>query len=274
MIYYQILFGPYVKEQYEDAKNLIENYLSAMSHNGQIVGEWDIVPWQSQIVAYVNTSGIKAERKNSHSKWGKEYLKKIQNFFGQAPVWTCQEDFPRKKNATWKNAPFLYLFTDFSEYESPVARGDNGYIIPYFTIPLTDEEKEWIYFWKERYGALDFVWISSGDLEMPAYRILAEPESEISKSGRELCQTIEKATGVPTYYYLMRYYGRKEEDEKKRLCPCCEKPWYVEHPEGEDKPFWKFDFQCEPCRLVSNLACDVNLRYAKIGEPRQTPSKK
>jgi predicted nucleic acid-binding Zn ribbon protein len=106
---------------------------------------------------------------------------------------------------------------------------------------------------------------------MQAYRVLAEPDSPCSKWGRELCLAIEKATGVPTYYYLMRYFGREYAEEKRRRCPCCGKSWHIKRPEKEGGyEFWEFDFMCKKCRLVSNCACgDVNLRYAKIGEPRK-----
>lgn len=183
------------------------------------------------------------------------------------PVWTCNEDYPPKRNTTWKNVSFLYLFTHLCDREPHVHRGDNGFVIPYFTLPLTDREKDNIYCWGGQYRELDALWIASDELEIPAYKILAEPDSQLSFNGLECCETIEKATDIPTYYYLMRYFGRDAEDEKKRRCPCCGKSWHVKQP--DNSPFWKFDFQCHKCRLVSSFGVDLNLRYAKIGEPHK-----
>jgi predicted nucleic acid-binding Zn ribbon protein len=108
---------------------------------------------------------------------------------------------------------------------------------------------------------------------MQAYRITAELESKCSKHGRELCLAIEKATGVPAYYYLHRHYGREFSEEKKRPCPCCGKTWFIKRPGKqieEHSLFWEFDFMCKRCRLVSNCAYTVEPRYAKIGEPRKS----
>ena len=272
MDFYQITFGPYNKKTYVETGELILDYLAALTRNGQIDKTYDVVPWQGQSVAYVNALGHKAESRRFHSIWGKEYLKQVCEFFRQKPVWTCNEDFPLKRNATWKDAPFLYLFTHLFDQESPVCRGDNGMVIPVFTLPITDLEKEYLYAWMYRYRDHDAVWMGSDELEIPSYRLLAEPDSGLSTTGREHCSIIEKATGVPTYYFLMRYYGREYAEEKARRCPGCGKPWFVKNPEKEsyNKPFWKFDFMCKTCRLVSNCGPDgSNLRYAKIGEPRK-----
>jgi len=269
MIFYQISFGAYCKERLDETIELIAEYLAALVQNGQIDKNYDIVPWQGQVVAYVNALGLKAEHRQFHSVWGKERLKDVRKFFGQTPNWTFNEDFPPKKLATWKDAAFLYLSTHLFDSESSLCLGNDGTPFPYFRLPLTDEEKRKIYYWTAKYREFDSIWIGSGELEMPAYRLLADPDSSLSTKGRECCAIIEKATGIPTYYYLMRHYGRKSADEKKRRCPGCGKPWFVEYPES-DRPFWEFDFMCKRCRLVSNLAYDDdNSRYAKIGEPRK-----
>jgi len=274
MIFYQIFFGPYCKDKYDEAENLIEDYLSSLLRNGQIVKNYGITPWKGEIVAYVYAQGFDANRLKYHSQWGKERMQRIKCFFGQTPIWKCNEDFPTKIKTTWKDAPFLFFVTDFLEpnYLTPLVRGDNGRGIPLYRVPITDMERDYTSSWLWQYKAFDAVWISSGELEIQAYRILAEPDSECSKRGREICLAIEKATGVPTYFYLKRYYGRNGDEEKKRLCPCCGKSWFVkrlEKKDGESTPFWEFDFQCKKCRLVSHFAPDVNLRYAKIGEPRK-----
>lgn len=68
MIFYQISFGPYVKEQYDEAENLIDEYLSALIRNGQIDRNCDIVhlgmakswpmstPWDSKRIAVLITA--------------------------------------------------------------------------------------------------------------------------------------------------------------------------------------------------------------------------
>lgn len=271
MIFYQITFGPYTKDNYREAEDLLHGYLASLCHNGQITYDYDLVPWQGNVLAYVTSLGIDASLLKSHSIWGKDELKKVKKFFGQSPSWAINEDDPLTKKTNWKNAPFLFLSTSFSDWHSPLCRGDDGLYIAIYRVPITDMEREHLYSWQSTHRELDNIWIRSGELEMQAYKALADPQSEHSSSGRKFCGIIEKATGVPTYYYLDRYFGRKEDAEKKRLCPCCAKPWFRERePNAPNEPKWfhEFDFLCETCRLVSRLGVEINNRYAKIGEPK------
>ena len=96
------------------------------------------------------------------------------------------------------------------------------------------------------------------------YKQLANPNSELSEQGRNICFTIEKTTQIPTYYYLIRYWGRKNEADRK--CPGCGGKWFIPSDINEPK-FHQFEFMCSKCKLVSHIpsSCD-NERYARIGE--------
>ena len=276
MVFYQICFGQYCKNKYAEAENLIQGYLATILRNGQINRNYSIMSWNGEVVAYINAYGYDANCLKSHCHFGKEKLRQLKAFFGQPPVWRHNEDFPVKRKTNWKDAPFLYLATDLFDSCSPLTRGDDGMIIPLYRVPISDMDREAVVSWQWKYQAFDEVWIDSCELEMKAYRVIAEPESKLSKKGRELCLAIEKATGVPTYYYLKRYYGRDDTDEKRRRCPLCGKPWHVKRHEKqtvEDTSFGDFAFQCVKCRLVSHIAPIINLRNAKIGEPKKGFSK-
>jgi predicted nucleic acid-binding Zn ribbon protein len=281
MMFYQIYFGQYDEDKYDEAEKLIDYYLSSLLYNDQIGQIYYILSWKDEVIAYVCAQGQDALLLKHHSKWGKERLQQIKSFFGQSPVWKCNDDYSLNKTS-WKGAPFLYISTSSSERnffrssnktDTPVlGRGDNGFAIPLYRVPLTDEDRREVCYWRETYKRLDDIWIGSGEFEIPAYRTLCEPTSYISDLGRNGCLAIEKATGIPTYYRLDRYYGRKDAEEKKRRCPCCGKPWFVKRPPkepGERQQVHEFDFMCKKCRLVSHCATEINLRYARIGEPRK-----
>ena len=138
--------------------------------------------------------------------------------------------------------------------------------MPLFTLPVPDQIKEDLYSWQKDYRELDSVWMRSGPVEMPAYRQLAVPCSDLSVDGRRLCREIENATGIPTFYYLMRYWGRpKGEDD--RSCPGCGEGWKASESESEyGEKFHQFHFKCEPCRLVSHKGKGADGRHARIGE--------
>jgi predicted nucleic acid-binding Zn ribbon protein len=267
MIFYRVSFGYYCKNYLEDAITTVNNYLTALTRNGQIDKNYTIVPWQKQIIAYMNTIGLEADMLKSHSAYGKECLKNVENFFKQNPVWYCNEDFPPKQKATWKNASFLYLFTQDSQQGTPLHRGDNNDAIPLYRVPIADNEREKIYFWQQYYRECNNLWLKDNKLTIDVYRMLADPESELSQQGRELCLAVEKATGIPTYYYLIRFFGRKYEEEILRKCPCCGNSWAAKQQTDNSELFCNFYFQCQHCRLVSHPANGkVNSRYAKIGE--------
>ncbi|MDR2441089.1 MAG: Zn-ribbon-containing protein [Planctomycetaceae bacterium] len=266
MIFYRISFGTYYKNDFIDLEETVDNYLAALARNGQIDKTYTIVPWQKQVIAYVKAIGLEADQLKSHSAYGKERFKDIEKIFKRKPIWYYNEDFPPKQKAIWKNASFLYLFTPSYLPGTPLYRGDNNDAIPLYRVPITDYERENIYFWQQYYQNCNNIWMENGKLEINVYRMLADPESELSKQGRELCLAIEKATGIPTYYYLLRFFRRKLDDEVQRKCPICHHSWEVKqsHPQTL---FCHFDFQCFNCRLVSHIPNGtVNLRYAKIGE--------
>lgn len=83
----------------------------------------------------------------------------------------------------------------------------------------------------------------------------------------KFAKAVEVATGKPTFYYLLRYWGRRE-GEEQRLCPGCGNPW-VQHHDGDDNGLGWFDFCCALCRLVSQQATSFeDERHARIGEWR------
>jgi len=167
------------------------------------------------------------------------------------------------RNSSWKNTDALFLFTHVFERSSPLCRGDNGAPIPLFRLPISDELREALYFWSKTYSELDSLYLGSGVLETPAYKEMADCNSRLATEGRLYCSEIEQATKRQIYYYLHRYWGRSV-GEADRLCPGCGRRWAKESTSGSGLAW--FDFQCEPCRLVSHIGVDISdQRRAKIG---------
>ena len=55
-----------------------------------------------------------------------------------------------------------------------------------------------------------------------------------------------------TFYFLSKGRGRSRAAEQARLCPGCGGDWLLEEPRHDC-----FDFRCESCRLLSNIAWTV-----------------
>jgi predicted nucleic acid-binding Zn ribbon protein len=246
MILYEVAFGRVDRKNRGEAEDIVESYIAAMLHNGQASGQYYVI----------TRNGILT----------KNDFKKVTVFFGKAPKWKLLDDGVSRQETTAKNAPFLYLFTHLFDFESPLCRADNGKPIPFYRLPgSTYQDRNDIYGWQCAYRHCDSIWIDSSALEIPAYKQLADPFSALSQEGIKICKKIEKITGVPTYYYLMRYWGRRK-DEAKRKCPICGHAWRTKHHEN-NPIFWQFAFKCKKCRLVSHAAvCYDDPRHAVIGE--------
>lgn len=266
MILANVVFGTRRGNETDQLEDVAESYLGTLYHSGQLCGEHFLTWTKGRLNAHVLLAGRAATELRHHSQYGKKELKKVVAAFGSNPVWRILDDDARRPASSWRGAPFLYLFTHAFDWASPVCRGDGKPPIPVFTLPVAFEHKEQLYSWQRSYYHHDNIWLGSGALEIGAYRQLADPASELAEQGRDLCREIETATRVPTFYYLMRYWGRPN-GEDQRLCPGCGAAWRAEGPREAPAPFWQFHFKCDRCRLVSHLGVSTDGgRHTRIGE--------
>jgi len=252
------------------ADDAVGEYLAALMYNGQIGSDY-LIQARPKYMAYVQATDKNALGLQYLSPWAKTCSKKVQATFGHEPRFVLLEQPFGRRHSNWRAAKSLFLHTDMFKSGSPVGSPDLRNVVPVYQLPLSHQDRDYLVRWARQYRDHDSIWVGSGKLEVAAYREMADPTSQLSCQGREHCQIIEKATGIPTYYYLFRYYGRLK--EKWRLCPLCGERWRVASPRGTTK-FSQFEFRCKPCRLVSNVACsignDKDERLAIIGEPRRT----
>ena len=266
MILHRVIFGSAPKGKRQEAEDAVDSYISVLLHNGQACGEYFHVMQGGKLCAYVHLAGIHALSPKYHSSYQADRLSKVMAIFNCKPRWTPIDDEVPRQDTTWTKAPFLYLFTNLFDWESPLHRGDSGMPIPLYRLPGTHEDRESAYFWQQSYRDYDAIWMRCGRLEIPVYRQLADPRSELSQQGRDICERVESVTGIPTYYYLMRYWGRKGTEEKRK-CPGCGRAWRTLHPIDHPDGPWNFAFQCKKCRLVSHVAdSHDDTRHAGIGE--------
>ena len=268
MILAKITFGKAGRRNPSDLEELALNYLAAALHNGQICGEYSYAWNKGTLSAYTHLANPAALAANHHTKWSLKRRREVIRSFGHEPRCAILEDVPLQKPGVWRKAPFLYLFTHAFDSAPPVSRGDTGVPVPSYLLPISYEGREQLYFWQANYGHHDHLWLASGALEIPAYRQLADPGSELSQHGRDLCRAIQRATGIPTFYYLMRYWGRLGAEETRR-CPGCGRRWRTRYLGSEESPFWHFHFRCGRCRLVSHVGVSTDGgRHTRIGEYR------
>lgn len=229
--------------------------LSTWRRNGQIVGEWQVAASKEAIAAYASV----LERSSLSRKFANEYvrseLSKLSEVGLSRPtVEVLGSDPESAQLCSCRNRDSLILFTTFLTVGSPLRCGFCLGMVPLYRIPPTDRcEYSSIISWEATYKACDTLQIGCGTGERFGERQLQDFESPLSREGRKLCSRIEEVTGTPTYYYLYKFRGRSLRLERVRKCPNCGHRWLLKEPR-----YKLVDFQCEACRLVSNIAVDLN----------------
>ncbi|EDN66040.1 conserved hypothetical protein [Beggiatoa sp. PS] len=254
------------KNNKDELRDIADEYLGSLCKFGQIYGETVLAWSKNELYGLVKLASINAFLKKYHTKYSLESLQKVKAAFNGEPTWKIIENTGPKNVIHWQKTGFFYLFTHAFDDTSPLCSGETGNPIPLYLLPIEDLDRERAYFWAKSYRHLDNIWLESDELEIPAYKQLVEPNSGLSKKGRILCETIEKITNIPTYYFLNRYWERLTGQEN-RVCPNCGKNWRVKEDYSNRNGFHDFTFCCELCRLVSHLGDSFeDERKARIGE--------
>ncbi len=250
----------------ETLKDVAETYLATLLRNGHIHGDY-FVAWSSgTLTAFTHVARPDALDEGHHSEWSLRDLNAVARAFGRRPECTIIDDDIPKEYPEWQSYSSLYLFTHAFDEASPVCCGDTGRPIPLYLLPISQDKREAIYFWSRSYNYHDNVWLESSTLEIPAYTQLADPTSDLSTKGRELCRVVEQVTKTQTFYYMQRYWGRID-GEALRPCPVCGGPWHLSEVATDDHPFHQFHFRCVRCRIVSHCGDSYdNEQNALIGD--------
>lgn len=153
----------------------------------------------------------------------------------------------------------LILYTDGLTEEAPLRCGECFAPVPASQLRFAkgehspaDQRYGIVLAWETSYRAIDALQLSAAAGERFAEDQLASWQSDLSQHSRETASAVSEVTGRPTYVYLHTSHGESIELERARRCPSCDAPWLL-----EEALFGVFDFRCEPCGLLSNVACDV-----------------
>lgn len=249
-------------------------YLISLIKNGQIFDKY-LTSWVGRnFVAHAYIPRPNALANRHLSEWGKSDLKKVVEMFGCEPSHQILSDHVSQRHPAWKRSSSFCLFTNWNDDTTPLYCSDTQSVIPLYLLSLPGNVTQDLIFWADEYKDFDKIWMRSGEFEIPAYKQLADPASELSVKGRDLCAIVERATGIPTYYYLQRHWGRRE-GEQTRPCPGCGGKWHTDKKNQNDQGFYLYHHQCKKCRLISNSAfADDDQRHARIGEYKKPKGSK
>jgi len=163
------------------------------------------------------------------------------------------EDIDYAQTCRCQHHESYILFTNYVSLESPLRCGTCFLPIPLYKIPPTyDTEYYDIICWQSDHQCCDRLQMGCNTLERASIREMSRHDSSLSKRGRNISERITDSTGIPTYYYLYRGgSARSRKQELARTCPVCNGEWRL------DEPWHIFDFKCDRCHMLSNIAWNV-----------------
>lgn len=239
----------------DEVSDAVNRLLGALRMNGQVCGgEWPIVQGNASCATYVMLPVADALSPDHHSVYVREILAGVLARAGvsEPRITILGEDLDGDRSCQCGTPPSYVLYTTYVSLETPVRCGGCFLPVPLYSLPKTNhDEYSDVISWQSNYQACDTLQMGCQVLERAATRELSRVDSTLSQEGLRICREWESSTGAPFYYYLYRYGARSRARELARLCPGCGGSWRLE------EPWHLFDFKCDRCRLLSNIAWDV-----------------
>jgi predicted nucleic acid-binding Zn ribbon protein len=250
----QIQFDLQPAADLDAVSDVLNRLLGALRMSGQICGgEWPIAIGEATCSTYVILPAEDALSAAHNSHYIPQVLADLAPAGLSEPrITILGEDLDVEDSCSCEARSSYVLYTTYISLEPPVRCGDCFLPVPLYSLPTTNHgEYSDVISWQSNYQACDTLQMGCQVLERAATRELSRVESALSQKGLDICRKWEAATGKPFFYYLYRYGTRSLAKERARLCPGCGGSWRL----GE--PWHLFDFKCDQCRLLSNIAWDI-----------------
>jgi predicted nucleic acid-binding Zn ribbon protein len=232
----------------------VNGLLGALRMNGQVCGrEWPIAIRGQNGVTIVLLPDLDALDSSHANQYVQGAIAEFRDAGLSDPTITIMgEDADSAPPCICPTVGSYILFTNYLSLEPPLRCGNCFNPVPLYKIPHTYHGEYYdIICWQSDYQACDTLQMNSSTLERATVRELSRADSSLSQRGIEICTKISHATGIPVYYYLYRYSARSKKQERERLCPSCGGAWLLQ------TPWHLFDFKCDRCRVLSNIAWDI-----------------
>lgn len=235
--------------------------------NGQIDQGYQVHNIETGWRLVVKLHGPRAHEARHHSVYAEEALQEVRSMARRVSRWVV---VPRgrlsRRFVSWRRAPSFVLQVPWQDrLDVPLLHGGTGEAVAIYTLPVNDRLREDLVNHHDRQWSFLSIWLSSGALEIPAYRVAADIRGALCRVGRRLSAMLEHATGVPSYLEVYRYYNHKR-NEERRPCPGCGGAW---RRRVSGFGLAAFQFRCDRCRIVQLSGGSVETeRLARIGEWR------
>ncbi len=255
----QIQFPFDSTEENDEAEDIASDILDAMYFSGQISSnEYGLLESPQGFASFVLVPDEEALHEKHNDTIVEMLITRFMKVGGRRPQFIIVGRNLESLDACECTQPSSYvLYTTFISFESPLRCAFCFGPVPLYRVRPEQESEYWkLGRWEADYKACDTLQMGCTVLERSTMRQMSQPNSALTKLGLEVCRLISASTKQPVYYYLYVQTGANIDLEVARKCPKCGGDWLLKEP-------WhgKFDFKCDKCHLLSNIAFDVREAY-------------
>lgn len=250
----QLQFKLIADTDFGSAEAAIRHYIEALIFNGQLLGREFPTAWQQDsFSSRVVLPAEDALLQKYHTARGIEALEQLASAGLAYPQLQLQGmDLMSQHTDPCQQPEFYILYSRFNDTCSALRCGEHFAPVPLYQLKTTQPDHELLIRWQLQYQALDEIQMQqSRVLLKSAERSLQQLNSRLNKQGRQLARQLEYTNGKAVFYALYSGSSSDCSQEAGKTCPGCGGNWRLAQPLHQ-----LFDFKCEPCRLVSNIAWD------------------
>ncbi|MBU1310593.1 MAG: Zn-ribbon-containing protein [Gammaproteobacteria bacterium] len=245
------------------AEAAIRNYVEALIFNGQSLGREFPTAWQQHsFVCRLVLPAENALQQSCHSPRGLQAQQQLAAAGLAYPqVRILGMDLMSQHSDPCQQSEFYILYSRFSDTCSPLRCGADLAPVPLYQLRTADPDHEALLRWQLQYQALDEIQMQqSRVLHKTAERSMQQLHSELNRQGRRLARRLAADNNIAVYYAL--YSGSSSDctADTNKSCPGCGGNWRLAEPLLQ-----LFDFKCDSCFLVSNIAWDCQSPSAEQG---------
>jgi predicted nucleic acid-binding Zn ribbon protein len=241
---------------YSDIEDLLWTLLSHLSNSGQIINDdYVFVKRGDSVHVQVVCPESPVSPGSKPFQYVTNAWQKLTDAIGTSIQIVMVGDVPQYADyVVPKPNSYILRYGWFS----PLLCADTMEPVPLYTIPATYHDGlsyDDVRSWERNYKRIHGLWMNGEIHESFFLQQMQEVDSELSIIGREVCKTIERLTGKPTYYFLMNYRDWSVTEDVARRCPITGNEWLLPNKTASDP----IAFRCEASRLVSELSHNCNL---------------
>jgi predicted nucleic acid-binding Zn ribbon protein len=250
----ELQFKVIADTDFSTAEAAIRSYIEALIFNGQVLGREFPTAWQQdRFSSRLVLPDEQALLNKHHSMHGLAALQRLsQAGLAYPQVQQLGMDLMSPHTDPCTGHASFILYSRFSDTCSALRCGEHFAPVPLYQVKTAHTDHEALIRWQLQYQALDEIQMQQRRvLNKSAERSLQQLHSKLNRQGRQQARQLEMANQIPVYYAL--YSGSSDNCQKEtdKPCPGCGEHWRLSQPLHQ-----LFDFKCQRCRLLGNIAWD------------------